>query len=266
MSGHDEMAHVAGTRLAYEVIGTGPSLVLIHGFALDTRMWDDQIAALAQRYQIIRYDMRGFGRSALPDGTPYTPAADLKALLEYLGLGRATILGLSLGGGVALTFALSYPEATRSLILVDAMIDGWDWSSAWNEQAGAVWTAGKESGVARAKERWLALPLFQPARQQPDIARLLSRMVSDYSGWHWHNDDPQQPPHPPTILRLGSIGAPTLILVGERDVPDFRAMADTLKRGVAHSQHIILPGVGHLSNMEDSTQFNAIVRRFLDDH
>jgi pimeloyl-ACP methyl ester carboxylesterase len=264
MAGHHEIAHVAGTHLAYEVVGAGPCLVLIHGFALDSRMWDDQIDTLAQHHQVVRYDMRGFGHSDLPDATSYTPAADLKALLEYLDIGMATVLGLSLGGGVALDFALSYPELTRSLVLVDAMVDGWAWSSAWNEQAGAVWTAGKDWGVAIAKERWLALPLFRPAQQKPDVGRRLARMVSDYSGWHWHNDDPRQRLQPSTLPRLGSITAPTLIIVGERDEPDFRLMADTFERGIPASQKVIMSGVGHMANMEDPEQFNAIVRHFLD--
>lgn len=265
MSGQHTMADVAGTRLAYEVVGSGPCLVLIHGFALDMRLWDDHIDALAQRYQVVRYDMRGFGRSALPAG-PYTPAADLKALLESLDVSPAAILGLSLGGGVALTFALLYPELTRALILVDAMIDGWGWSSEWNEQTGAVWTAGRTEGVAVAKERWLSLPLFRPALEHPTVARRLSQMVADYSGWHWHNRDPQQRLVPPPIERLSSMMAPTLVIVGERDVPDFRAMADTLERGISGSRKVIMPGVGHMASMEDPARFNTIVSQFLATH
>ncbi|MDB5057105.1 MAG: hypothetical protein JWO59_577, partial [Chloroflexi bacterium] len=193
-----------------------------------------------------------------------SPAADLRALLNYLDVGTATILGLSLGGGVALDIALSYPEITRTLILVDAMVNGWAWSSEWNEQVGSVWKAGRDVGVAVAKERWLALPLFRPARQKPEVARRLAGMVSDYSGWHWHNHDPQQRLQPPTMLRLGSISAPTVIIVGEWDVPDFRAMADTFERGIPDSRKVIMSGVGHMANMEDPEQFNDIVREFLD--
>jgi pimeloyl-ACP methyl ester carboxylesterase len=83
------VALVAGTRLFYETVGTGPPLVLVHGFTFDTRMWDGQMGALAARRQVIRYDIRGFGRSALPEGESYTAAGDLKALLEYLGVESA---------------------------------------------------------------------------------------------------------------------------------------------------------------------------------
>jgi pimeloyl-ACP methyl ester carboxylesterase len=263
--GHQDFAHVAGTRLAYEVVGSGPCLVLIHGFTLDSRMWDDQIDVFAQHYQVVRYDLRGFGRSDLPDTRSYTPSADLKALLEYLGIGKAAIIGLSLGGGVALDFALSYPELTRSLILVSAMVEGWAWSPACDAEVVPVWTAGRDLGVAVAKERWLAHPLFLPALQQPEVARRLSRMVDDYSGWHWQNDDPRQRLQPPAMQRLGSITAPTLIILGEHDVPDFQAMAATFERDIPGSRKVTMSGVGHMANMEDPKQFNALVRQFLDD-
>src|SRR5437764_10880073 len=153
MSGARQPALVAGTHLYYESVGSGAPLVLIHGFALDARMWDPQIAPFAERYHVIRYDLRGFGRSALPDGTAYSAPGDLKALLEYLGVGEAVIVGLSMGGGVAMSFALTYPEATRALILVDSVLGGWEWSDGWNECAGAVWETGRELGVAAARER-----------------------------------------------------------------------------------------------------------------
>jgi pimeloyl-ACP methyl ester carboxylesterase len=255
---------VAGTHLAYETIGVGPCVVLIHGFTLDADIWDDQVEALAQQRRVVRYDMRGFGRSALPDGTNYTPAGDLKALLEYLRIDRAAIVGLSLGGGVALDFAVGYPEATSALILVDAMVDGWDWSAEWNEQARAVWAAARQSGIAAAKERWLAHPLFRPGRQKPEITCRLERMVDNYSGWHWRNKDSQQPAQPPTVQRLGDITAPTLVVVGEEDVVDFRAMADLFARDIPRSRKVTMPGVGHMPNLEDPERFNAIVGDFLD--
>jgi len=101
-------AEVNGTRLYYEVMGFGQPLILIHGYTLDTRMWDDQIAAFAQNYQVIRYLLRGFGKSGLPTGESYAHLQDLKALLEHLGIDQAHILGLSLGGAIAIDFAITY--------------------------------------------------------------------------------------------------------------------------------------------------------------
>src|SRR3712207_1103532 len=100
-------AAVNGTRLYYEVAGEGTPVALIHGFTLDTRMWDDQFLPLAAHYRVVRYDARGFGRSDLPTGEPYSPHDDLRALLEHLGLGPAAITGLSMGGGIAADFAIA---------------------------------------------------------------------------------------------------------------------------------------------------------------
>jgi pimeloyl-ACP methyl ester carboxylesterase len=117
-------AELNGTRLYYEVAGSGAALAFVHGFSLDTRMWDDQFEAFAERYRVVRYDARGFGKSALPGSEKYMHAADLKALLEQLGIDRASVVGLSMGGGIAIDFALTYPEATRALVLVDSTLGG----------------------------------------------------------------------------------------------------------------------------------------------
>jgi 3-oxoadipate enol-lactonase len=261
-----EMASVAGTHLYFEMVGSGPPLVLIHGFTLDTRMWDGQMSALAARHQVIRYDMRGFGQSALPAGESYTAAGDLKALLDHLGVEKAAILGLSLGGGAAIDFALNFPDVTGALILADTLVGGWEWSSGWNEQAGAVWSAGKEVGIEAAKDLWLGLPLFAPAQEKPEVAGELKRMVSDYSGWHWNHDDPQERLNPPATQRLASITCPTLIVLGERDEPDFHAIAAACLRDIPHAEAVTIPKVGHMVNLEAAEKFNDIVIRFLDEH
>src|SRR5205085_12090769 len=117
-------ADVNHTRLYFEVAGNGPALVLIHGSMVDTRMWDNQFEVFAQHYRVVRYDVRGFGKSALPTET-FSHADDLKALLDFLGIAQAHILGLSMGGGIAINFALTYPEMTRTLIVVDSTLAGY---------------------------------------------------------------------------------------------------------------------------------------------
>ncbi len=99
-------ADVNGAHLYYEIAGSGQPLVPIHGHTLDTRMWDDQFELFSQQFQVIRYDMRGYGKSVPQSHDSYAPADDLMALLKHLGLSHAHILGLSRGGGVAIDFAL----------------------------------------------------------------------------------------------------------------------------------------------------------------
>ena len=112
-----------GTQLYYEMMGEGHPLVLIHGGYMDRRMWDDQFAVFAQHYRVIRYDVRGFGQTALPP-VPYTDREDLSHLLSFLGLEKTYLIGLSLGGEIAIDFTLDYPGMVDALILVGSSISG----------------------------------------------------------------------------------------------------------------------------------------------
>lgn len=126
VSGH---VNIGGASLYYEVTGAGGPVVLLHGLDLDLRMWDEQVAALAHAHTVVRYDLRGFGRSTTGDGVgyrirPHHDAEDLKALLDHLELVRVSLLGLSFGGGAAINFAIAYPNAVRALILVNPLLEG----------------------------------------------------------------------------------------------------------------------------------------------
>src|SRR6187397_1094130 len=112
-------AEVNGTRLYYEVTGSGYPLVLVHGFSLDIRMWDDQIASFAAQYEVISYEPRGHGKSEPPGKESYYHAEDLKCLLDHLGCSKAHLLGLSWGAAIITEFALAYPDMTSALIVVD---------------------------------------------------------------------------------------------------------------------------------------------------
>jgi pimeloyl-ACP methyl ester carboxylesterase len=122
-------------------------------------MWDDQFEPLAQRYRVVRYDAGGFGKSALPTGGSYAHTDDLKALLEYLDIGRAFILGLSMGGGIAIDFALVHPEATDALIPVDSRLTGWQPDSEFAAFVSALRSRAKEAGIQAARDFWLNSPV-----------------------------------------------------------------------------------------------------------
>jgi pimeloyl-ACP methyl ester carboxylesterase len=186
-----------GARLVYDVTGTGPAVVLGHGFGLDRRMWDPQAEYLAARFLVVRYDCRGFGASGPFDpAVPYTHADDLVALLDHLGLGRPVLAGLSFGGRIVLQTALAAPDRVRGLVLLDAVLDGVPWDRESEAGLGQVARAVQAGGVPAGRAAWLAHPLFAAARQEPGLARRLAAMVDGYPGQHWLGRDPhrQVPP------------------------------------------------------------------------
>jgi 3-oxoadipate enol-lactonase len=114
---------INGARLWYETAGDGDALLLMHAGICDASVWDEHMAPLSARFRVIRYDMRGFGRSNLPDG-PFAAHDDARALLASLGVGRAHIVGVSMGGTGALNLALTYPDCVSALILVSTTVGG----------------------------------------------------------------------------------------------------------------------------------------------
>jgi pimeloyl-ACP methyl ester carboxylesterase len=249
-------ADINGARLYYEAAGMGEAVVFVHGFSLDTRMWDDQFNTFAQRYRAVRCDLRGFGQSSLPTHAPYRHTDDLKALLGHLGLERAAIIGLSMGGSVAIEFALACPAVVRALVVVDTVLSGFDWSTDWDTRA-------RQVGIQKAKENWLAHPIFAAARENPAVAARITEMVETYSGVHWVERSSERGFEIPAAQRLHEIGAPTLAIVGARDLPDFHRVADLIAAQVRGARKIVLPGVGHMANMEAPARFNQVVLEFL---
>lgn len=260
---HQDFAAVNGTRLYYEVAGSGQPVVFIHGFTLDTRMWDDQFEALAHKFQVIRYDMRGFGQSEAPAGTSYSHADDLRALLDHLRVDQAHLVGLSKGGAIALDFTLAYPQRVNKLVLIDTVLGGYSWSPEATAHQQLIWQRASQGGIAAAKEAWLAHPYFVPAYRQPTVAARLAHLVTDYSGWHFVNHDTEYGLTPPASQRLRDIHVPTLVMVGQEDLPDVGRIADLLHQHVPAAQKVVIPGVGHMANMEAPERVNAALLQFL---
>ena len=256
-------ANTADARLYYELAGAGEPLVLLHGFGLDRRMWDAQFEVFARSYLVVRYDLRGYGKSSLPDRQPYTHAGDLRLLLDKLGISDAHVIGMSKGGWIATNFTLNYPEYVRSLVLVGSALIGYHWSTEWSQRWDQIVETARLQGIAAAKQRWLEHPIFASACKNPSIAARLAEIFASYSGWHWVNKDLHRSIIPPDIDRLGEIRRRTLILLGERDLPDFHSIASILHEKIAASILVTLPRAGHLENMESPERFNEELIEFL---
>ena len=198
-----------GARLAYEVTGDGPAVVLVHGFGLDLRMWDPQVEPLAARFRVVRYDCRGFGASGPFDpAVPYTHADDLLALLDHLAIQDAALVGLSFGGRVVLHTVLAAPARVRGLALLGAVLDGVPWDPASAHALEEVTRQVQVSGMLAGRAAWLSHPLFASARQRPDLARQLAGIMAGYPGQHWLGQDAHRPPDPEPVDVLEQVARP----------------------------------------------------------
>ena len=254
-----------GARLVYEVSGDGPAVVLVHGFGLDMRMWEPQAGPLAARFRVVRYDCRGFGASGPFDpAVPYTHAGDLVALLDHLGIDDAVVAGLSFGGRVALQAALADPPRIRGLALLDAVLDGVPWDPESARALDEVARRVQAGGVLAGREAWLAHPLFAAACERPDLGARLAVMVAGYPGQHWLGQDPHRQTRPPIDV-LEGVAVPTLVVVGERDVPGFREMSAVLARRIPGAVYRVVADAGHMVNMEQPAAVNEMLTRFVRD-
>lgn len=247
---------VGGATLSGETRGAGTPLVLLHGLGGERGDWDRLIAALPDDYATLRYDLRGFGRSTPLDGRPYSHADDLLALFDARGIGRATVLGLSMGGGVALNFALNHPERVARLILISPAMVGWEWSDEWKALWRGVASAAREGNLALAHERWWRHPMFAALRES-DAADEFRHGLAHYHGAQWVRD--YQRDEFPDVDRLHALGMPTLLLTGEHDFADLRLIADVIESAAPDVTRFDFAGAGHMLHLERTREVAAAI-------
>lgn len=263
-------AEINGTTLYYEVEGEGHPFVMVHGGLVDRRLWDEQFDAFAQHYKMIRFDMRGFGDSGLykADMLPFRLDDDLYELLRFLGIENTYLMGLSMGGAVAIDFTLAHPEMVDALIPVAMGLSGF----VGDESNKALWMAidaafkvGELEQAAELSTRmWTDGPVRTPEEVDPAVRERVKAMtLRNYR--RPDDDDGPEPlePEPPAAQRLAEIRVPTLIIVGDADVREILTIADTLVAGIAGAKKVVIPNTAHHLNMEKPAQFNSIVLDFL---
>ena len=268
-------AEVNSTKLFYEVAGEGHPLVLIHGGLVDHHLWDEQFATFAQHYKVIRYDMRGFGDSGLlkVGDAPYSMRDDLHALLRHLGIAKTYIMGLSMGGGMAIDFTLAYPEMVDALIPVAAGVSGFEPEKnaaiEQEERAEAEIEAAfaqndKPLAVELTLRFWTDGPERTPEQTDPIVRQKVKAMTTHNFQRPDDEDAPNPLPlKPPAISRLDEIHVPTLIIVGSADVRSILLIADILEKGIKGAKKVVIPNTAHHLNMEKPAEFNHIVLDFL---
>lgn len=256
---------VNGTHLFYEAAGHGSAVVLIPGANLDRRMWEPQFLPLAEEHRVIRYDLRGFGKSG-PVDAPFEAHDDLRALLAALGIRRASLVGLSGGARVAIDFALAHPEAVDRLVLASPGLSGWTYTRTDTAYYPAARRARDRGDAEALGIAWLGSAYMLPAMEHPELVAPLQKMAAA-NGKRWmgvlKHGDLERVANPPALGRTGQLRAPTLLVVGTRDIPDILAIADTLAATVPNLRRVSFEGAGHMVNMEQPQRFTAVVRAFL---
>lgn len=259
---------MTGASLYYEVMGDGEPLVLVHAGIADGRMWDGQFEAFAGRHRVVRYDMRGFGRTVVTTEGAYSHHEDLRGLLDFLGIERARFVGCSMGGKTVIDFALEFPERTRALVLVGPAVGGFepdvDPPEEWDELVAAD-GAGDLKRVSELEVRmWVDGPYRGPDRVDPAVRDLVREMNLIALKNEASGSGDEQPLEPSAANRLAGIRVPTLVLVGDQDRPEIVAGADLLEERLPNGQKVVMSGTAHLPNMERPEEFNRIVLEFLD--
>ncbi len=267
------IAHVNNTDLYYEVAGTGYPLTLVHGMLLDRRSWDDQFDVFAQQYQVVRYDMRGWGESAQEQAEfPFSPRQDLSSLLDYLNIQQTYLLGLSGGGAVALDFTLEHPDTVDALIMVSSGLSGVPIPLTETIQAfigqyyGALQQKDIPSAVEATVRYWTDGPRRTPEQVNAQARGRITEMSTQHIQRHGDLFGHQQhmlPLEPPAVNRLAEVNVPTLIVVGDQDAPEVLEVASTLEQSIAGSKKLVIPGTAHHPNMEKPEEFNRVVADFL---
>lgn len=257
-------AEVNGTQLFYEMKGEGEAIVFIHSGGFDRRIWERQFDAFADHYRVLRYDVRGYGKSK-PPTRPYSDEEDLYQLLTSLKISKVHLVGMSLGGRIAIDFALAHPDMAVSLVPVASGLSGYPFSAQDLMEILKVVYAIQNDDGSHAGEAWLQSAFNAPAMENPEVATVLRPIAIENSRSWLINPFFPRPPFPPAIERLKDIHVPTLLIMGDRDVPTVKAIMQTLGAGIPGAKTVVIVGAGHVVNLEKSEEFNRVVRKFLNE-
>jgi 3-oxoadipate enol-lactonase len=254
--------------LYVEQAGQGSPVVLLHEGIADSRMWDLQWTQYAERFRVVRYDMRGFGQSPPAVGT-FSLTGDLVELLDGLALGPAALIGVSIGGAVAMETTIARPDLVSRLVLVGPGLRGFE----MNEETKAGWTAEEaalergdvEEAVEINMRMWVDGPSRSPDEVDPElrakVAEMQRRAIEIYL------EAGEEGEYRPLVEnwgeRLAEISVPTLVIVGELDRPEMLEIADRLEAEIPNVRRETIPSTAHVPSMERPEEFDRLVLEFL---
>jgi pimeloyl-ACP methyl ester carboxylesterase len=262
------LAAINNARIYYEIAGEGQPFVMIHAGVADSRQWHNEFAHFAQWFRVLRYDMRGYGQSE-PVAGEFSHLQDLTALLDYLGLHEPLILmGCSMGGSLALDFALTRPLQTAALIMAGSGPTGLELdtpSPAKFEEAEKAYHAGNFDLLAEIETQIWFDGMDRTPDQVNQAMRQLAYEMNRTALSHYAQKLGKQLPDTEmtAVDHLSELQIPTLIIVGAHDIPYMQAAADHMIEKIPSAQKAVIKDAAHLSNMDQPDEFRQIVTGFL---
>jgi len=259
------IALVDGGHLAFEDVGDGPAVVFLHPGLWDMRTWDPQIVPFTDAgFRVIRYDLRGYGRSSRTTPEPYSHVADLYSLLDTLDVEQTAFVGCSMGGAVAIDAVLTAPTRAWALVTVAAGLGGFEPTTEeeeWWEDAGAGIEEAVEAGeLVRAQD--LRLAIWAPLGTEDAAGATIRRIAFDNIHELTMDESAEEELEPPAALRLGEIDVPALVLVAEQDPPFMRRCDELIGREVLDGRLVTIDA-DHVVNIRNPEAFDAAVLPFL---
>lgn len=263
-------APVESGELYYEVVGEGPSVLFLHAGVADHSMWEPQIEPFSRGHKVITYDLRGFGVSRSEDAS-FSNSQDMRDLLAHLGVEKATVVGNSRGGRIAVDFALNYPEMTSAVVWICGGLGGMEDEGSEEEteafgKAEALWEAKDWAALADMEAHIWGNGIGQREDRAPaHVREKLRDMI--YSNYTREGAEGQaRPLDPPAIERLDEITVPGLLLIGDLDTIATRKGGEILAQGLKDVEVHHFADVAHMVSMEKPEEFNEIVLDFLARH
>ena len=257
--------NVGDAVINYDMTGRGRTVVFIHGWSHNKSVWDDQVPVFSKRYRVLRYDSPGFGRST-GFADPSAEPLDLLVLLEALHVDHAYIVGHSRGGGIALRFAAAYPERVDGLVLYGATPPA---DFPYPPDVGPLFASfpviAKQYGLDSLGKLVLStLGWVPPGRT--DVTERLRKLWASYSGKDLLDPHPESGKVPlPNIARISTFRMPTLVIVGDHEVPFIAAAADTFAHRIPNVKKVVIPNAGHAAHLAQPTAFDGALLDLFND-
>jgi 3-oxoadipate enol-lactonase len=258
--------NVGDAVISYDVTGRGSPVVFIHGWTHNKSVWDEQVPVFSKRYRVVRYDSRGYGRSTGFSDESVEPL-DLLVLLEALRIDRAYIVGHSRGGGIALRFAAAYPQKVSGLVLYGSAPPA---DFVYPPEVGPLFFSlpgvAKQHGLDSVWKLLLTTDLVWVPPGRTDVSERYRKLWASYSGRDLLDPRPPSNKVPlPTIASLSTLRMPTLVILGDHEMPFIAAAADTFANRIPNVTKVVIPDAGHGAHFAQPATFNSALLDFLDE-